>query len=129
MQNISTGCSITYTATAVSTTSAEINTSAVDTAGYDSICFIVPTSAARIIKLQGGTTSTNATNDFTGCTVTTTAAGIGILEIHRPQYRYVRCTTVTGATAVQGDTICIRSLARGKPITNTVSVLITTTTD
>ena len=128
-QNLITGNKINYTATAVSTTSAEVNSSAVDTAGYDCVTFLVPTSAARIVKLQGGTTSTNATNDFTGCSATTTAAGVAILSVYRPQYRFVRATTVTGVTAVVGDTISILSIARDKPVTNTCAVQISTTTD
>jgi hypothetical protein len=120
---------INYTATAVATTSAEINTSAVDTAGYDSCSFLTSVSAARILKVQGGTTSTNATNDITGASVTATAGSQVAIEVHRAQYRYLRLTTVTGVTAIQGDTYSILGIARDKPVSNTGAAFITTTTD
>lgn len=129
MQNIATAQKIALTTTAQSTTSAEVNSTAVDTQGYDGILFCVPLSAARTVKLQGGLTATSATTDITGCSVTATAAGLVMLEMHRPQYRYVRATTITGATAIVGDTVTIMTPSRSLGISNSNYALVTTTTD
>lgn len=129
MQNFLTSNAVSTLATAVASTSAEANSTAVDTAGYDRVVLMQVVSGARIVKLQGGATATSATTDITGCSVTTTGAALVALEQHRPQYRFVRMTTVTGGATTISDTIAIRGLARSKPISNSNSAIVTTTTD
>lgn len=129
MQNFLTSNLITPCATAVSTVTTEISTDAVSTVGYDRVCFIRSSSAIRTLKLQGGATSTSATTDITGATVTVTAGGVAKIEIHRPQYAYVRMTSTEGVTAVQGDAVAILGIARSKPVSNSSAAIVTTTTD
>jgi hypothetical protein len=129
MQNFLTSELITQTATAASTVTTEITTSAVNTAGYDRVVFIRSSSAVRTLKLQGGATSTSATTDITGASVTVTAGGVAKIEIHRPQYAFIRMTSTEGVTAVQGDAYAILGIARSKPVSNDSDVIVTTTTD
>lgn len=129
MQNFLTSNAISTLATAIASTSAECNSTAVDTAGYDRVVLMQVVSGARIVKLQGGATATSATTDITGAAVTSTGAALVAIEQHRPQYRFIRMTTVTGAASVVGDTIAVLGLARSKPITNSNATIVTTTTD
>lgn len=129
MQNFLTAHKIVQTATAASTATTEITTSAVDTAGYDSVTFVRSSSAIRTLKLQGGATSTSATTDITGASATVTAGGVAKIEIHRPQYQYIRMTSTEGVTAVQGDAFAILGLARSKPVSQDSDVVVATTTD
>lgn len=129
MQNFLTSHKIVPCATAVSTVTTEITTSAVDTTGYDSVTFIRSSSAIRTLKLQGGTTSTSATTDITGATITTTAGGVAKIEIHRPQYAFIRMTSTEGVTAIQGDAIAILGIPRSLPVSNDADVIVPTTTD
>src|SRR5687768_17762319 len=115
MQNFLTSEKVTQCATAVSTVTTEISTSAVDTVGYDRVVIVRSSSAVRTLKLQGGATSTSATTDITGRSVTVTAGGVAKLEIHRPQYRFVRMTSTEGVTAIQGDAYAFLGIARSKP--------------
>lgn len=128
MQNFLTSNLITSVATAAATVTTEVVTSAVDMAGYDRVVFVRSVSAARICQLRGGTTTT-ATVDITGASVTATAGQVVSIEIHRPQYRYILMAVQSGVTAVCGDAIAIQGLARSKPISNTGSAIVTTTTD
>lgn len=129
MQNFLTSELVVPCATAVATVTTEITTSAVDTAGYDRVVFIRSSSAIRTLKLQGGATSTSATTDITGASVTTTAGGVAKIEIHRPQYRWIRMTSTEGVTAIQGDAIAICGIPRSQPVSNDADVIVTTTTD
>lgn len=128
MQNFLTSNAISSVATAASTVTTEVTTSAVDTAGYDRVVIMRSTSAARVVKLLGGITST-ATVEITGSAVTATAGTVVAIEMHRPQYRYIRMTSTEGVTSVFGDAVAILGLARSKPISNTGAAIVTTTTD
>ena len=129
MQNFLTSNSVSTLATAVASTSAEINSTAVDTVGFDRAVLMAVVSGVRTLKLQGGATSTSATTDITGATITTTGAALVSIEQHRPQYRFLRLTTITGGATTQSDVIAVLGLPRSKPVTNTNSVIVSTTTD
>lgn len=128
MQNFLTSNKITSVATAALTVTTEVQTTGVDTTGYDRVTLIRSTSAARVLKLLGGTTAT-ATVEITGSAVTATAGQVVAIEIHRPQYKYIVMTSTEGTTSIFGDAIAILGLARSKPVTNTGSAIVTTTTD
>ena len=128
MQNFLTSNSIVNVATAASTVTTAVETTAVDTAGYDRVTIIRSVSAACVVELLGGTTTT-ATIAITGSSVTATAGEVVKLEMHRPQYRYIKMNAQAGVTKVCGDAIAILGLPRSKPITNTGAAIVTTTTD
>lgn len=131
MQNFLTSNKIVNVATAASTVTTAVETTAVDTAGYDRVTIIRSVSAARVVELLGGTTTT-ATTAITGSSVTATAGAVVSIEMHKPQYRYIKMNVQAGVTAVCGDAIAILGLARSKPVSNTASTVgltISTTTD
>lgn len=123
---------INITATAEASATTESSTNAVDSAGFDSITFIRSTSAARVIKVEGGATSTSATTDLAGCSVTATAGALVKIEVVKSPYRWLRLTAESGVASVLGDCITILGQARDKPVTNTTNstaIVVATPTD
>lgn len=116
--NFLTSNKVTPCATAAATATTEVATSAVDTQGYNGVTFVRSTSAIRTLKLQGGTTSTSATNDISGATVTATAGAVVKIEIHKPSYRFVRMTSTEGVTSILGDAVAILSGPSDEPVSN-----------
>jgi hypothetical protein len=131
-QNFVKAHQINLTATAETSATTESSTSAVDTAGYDSVTFLRSVSAAAVIKVEGGATSTSATTDLAGCSVTATAGALVKIEVVRSPYRYLRMTAESGVARVLGDCITILGQAKDKPVTNTTNstaIVVATPTD
>ena len=131
MQNFLTSNKIVPCATAASTVTTAVETTAVDTVGYDRITMIRSVSAACVVELLGGLTTT-ATTAITGSAVTATAGAVVCIEMHRPQYRYIKMNAQSGVTKICGDAVAVLGLARSKPVSNTASanaLIVTTTTD
>lgn len=130
-QNFLTSNKIVNVATAASTVTTAVQTTGVDTAGYDRVTIIRSVSAACVVSLLGGVSAT-ATVAITGSSLTATAGAVVSIEMHRPQYRYIVMDCAAGVTKVCGDAIAILGLPRTKPVSNTAStvgLIVTTTTD
>lgn len=127
MQNILSSVKFAYTATAAGTATAAMETSAVDTAGYDTITFFRPTSAARVLHLVGGDSST-ATVALANTYVTATAGSLVAIECHRPPYRYIKLASAEGTTSVFGDCVSILSNPRSLPVSNAADLTVATPT-
>lgn len=127
--NFLTDFKVNYTATAEAAATTESNTSAVDTAGYESATFMRSTSAIRVLKVEGGATSTSATTDLASAAVTATAGALVKIEVRRPPHRYLRMTAESGVSSVLGDCVSILGRAKDRPVSNDSDVIVSTPTD
>ena len=82
----------------------DVNSAIVDTAGYQGVVFFTSlgtANATNTMKLQSS--ATNATDDMADLTGTSITSGSSdedlIVELHRPQQRYVRAVVARGASS------------------------------
>lgn len=120
--NISRATKITQVAAYAAAATTARSSTAVDMQGYDAVTFIqAQIDTARVVTVSGSDTAATATDfvAYTTPTVTTTATGqTAVLEVNRPNKRYLKLDVAAGTSSVLGNCIAIRSAARELPVTN-----------
>jgi hypothetical protein len=113
----------------------EVDGSAVDMSGFNSVCYIVDLGTVTdgsvlTLQIQDGPTSSPTTN-MTGASATFTASGSSnttmIVDVQKVQQRYNRAKfTRTTDNAVVNTILAILYNANSKPVTLDASVLAST---
>lgn len=124
---------IASTTTAGAAGTSAITSSAVDMAGFDSVCFIVPlgaivSGAVTSMKLQQSSDD-GGSDDYTDVTGTSITIGdtdddkLKYLDVYRPGKRYLKLV-VSRATqnATIGGIVAVKYNARSKPVTQGTNV-------
>lgn len=115
------------TVTAGASGTTDVTSAAVDTAGFESCCFIVPigdvtATAVTSIKVQQCDTSDGSYADLTGTAVTIADDGddqIYYVEVVRPREQFLRLVVDRGtAAATVGGIIAILGGASRKPVSH-----------
>lgn len=134
-RNVKVTRSVDYTA--ASATSTDINGGILDMAGFEGVAFVAlingtPTSAGFLMKAEMGTSSSLSTGnaveiDDSAVNVTTSIAnGILILDVYKPQYRYVRCVLDRVTTDDIPDGVLAFQYGAGNaPVTHSTADLYT----
>lgn len=110
---------------------ASVNTSILDMAGYEGVVFFTSLGTANsgnLIKVQqDAANSTASMADLTGTSVSSGSSDEDVwVDVHRPEKRYVRAQVVRdGAASTLGDVWAIQYGPRTLPVDNTTSGTIT----
>lgn len=110
---------------------ADVNGTAIDMAGYDGVAFLTSVTtpaAANVLKIQMSSASTVGFEDITGSGTDNAGASDEdlVADILRPRKRYVRAVLVRDTATVAGDIWCVQYNPRDAAITNAVSGTLAT---
>lgn len=106
---------------------ASVNTTILDMAGYEGIVFLTSlgtANATNVIKVQqDAANSTASMADLTGTSVTSGTSDEDVwVDVYRPEKRYVRAQIVrAGAASTLGDVWAVQYNPRTLPVDNTTS--------
>lgn len=108
-----------YTATGTST----VNTNAVDMQGYEGVIFLASIASAAnnngVKAQQGQQSNMGDAADLAGTQLLSDGTKTDLLlEIYRPQERYVRASVIRGTTTVIESVWAIQYMAGKKPVNN-----------
>lgn len=122
---------ITKVADPSTASTASVNTSILDMAGYEGVLFfssLGTANAGNLIKVQqDAANSTASMADLTGTSVASGTSDEDVwVDVYRPEKRYVRAQIVrAGASSTLGDVWALQYNPRTLPVDNTTSGTIT----
>ena len=134
--NLSKNALVTRVSNAVAAGTTDVNCTAVDMSGYDSVTFIAAFGALTATQVTNcfvqGSDDNSSFSDLAGTRTTSMADGDGnklvVVEVQKPNpsYRYIRLVIDRGtANAVIDGVVAVQTHARKAPVTNGSTVQAT----
>lgn len=120
-QNLSPGLAISIAAAAVTSAGTAVDGTAIDMQGYEGVvffCDVGTANAGNFLKASQSELSGSGFDDLAGSKVVASAnANIVMLEVHRPEKRYVKPHLIrAGANTTAGQIYAIRYGAMKAPV-------------